>query len=247
METVDPPMSRPILVPSDAVPGRAPAKVLKSAIPEKPDLRRRRLLQESRMPAYRIPLMVLLFAVVVVAPVALRNNRVPWDRPDVDLVEALRHTMLLGPNAPRYFDPAGRFSIAVPEGWRWRTGEDAYPYELRVLGPDDTDLCLKISEVDFGFDGLRAMLAGVEIENGIDTHMSDTNFLGWPAVFRTMQLYHQRVIALDFVAGRNAYHLLAGLPPSRFDEAQPYMLALMDTLKIAPAPPAAAPPDSAAP
>jgi hypothetical protein len=214
-------------------------RIPKLAIPPKPP---RRPAAAGGMPS----LLRMLFpaaALLLVAGVAIQlfvlggpSGRGPGAATAVGAMESIRTVMLAGAAAPRYRDPAGRFSVALPDGWSTVEGAEANPFEVRLFGPETWELSIKVSEVGFDLAGLRALLEKVEYDEGLRTHMTDTNFLGRPAIARTTRVVGQRLIMMDFLDDGRAFHLLSAAPLADSTNAEPYLVELMKTLEIAPRP-----------
>jgi len=135
-----------------------------------------------------------------------------------------------GLNDPRYVDPSGRFSFVPPRHWVRAAKPPNEFYDVVFQGPHDMDMCVQVVATNGPtFDGLIESLRRVERNLSADTHM-DFTFVGpYRAVKRSVQLFRNRVLLLDFLTGDLAHHVQFSAPPDLYDQYEPVFLRLMQT------------------
>ncbi len=146
-----------------------------------------------------------------------------------------RKDLVLGLGGPRYADPAGRFSLVPPRGWRMERQPEGTTYDVSFYGPGRMDLSLQVSESPTeSFGDLLKKIWAIEKKMDADMHVETFTFAGRTAVKRTMRLYTQKLLVIDFVEGGVAHHLQFGAPPEVFDQYLPQVLDLLETYQPGP-------------
>ncbi len=135
-----------------------------------------------------------------------------------------------GMDDPRYVDPSGLFSLVPPRNWV-KLGDSANPfYNATFQGPYGMDLCIQVVKTNGPtFEGLIDKLKQVERNLSADTHM-DVVYVGpHRAVKRSVQLFRNRVLLLDFLTGDLAHHVQFSAPTDLYERYEPLFLRLMET------------------
>lgn len=212
-------------------------------------LRQRELAEKARQDKVKSRFRLLLYFVAALLLVGLMTD-----------LRSLSRRLAAGPRAPvprkgdaadieqglggpRYVDPAGRFSLVPPRHWV----KDEQPatdfFDVVFQGPYGMDLCVQTAATDgLTFDQLVQNLRQVERGLSAETHM-DIAYVGpHRAVKRSVRLFRNRVLLLDFVTGDLAHHVQISMPPEMYDEYEPVFLRLMQTYEPGRIVPAAAVP-----
>lgn len=146
---------------------------------------------------------------------------------------------VLGLNDRTYKDPAGRFEITVPAPWAVRDGADADPYTARFIGPGGMDLCVRLTPMDHDrLDLLEKEIRGIEFDRGLDTHIQPRFFNGRPVIERSLKLFAQELIMLDFMSGTTAHHIQAAAPRGTFERDSKLLWDILATYRVPTPPPA---------
>ena len=178
-------------------------------------------------------LKLILLAVALLALIALimdvssLQRRRPKATPSV---AADLQGILLGLGGERYSDPSGLFSIVPPAGWRIVRRPDADPYNVVFWGPNGADMSIMATPVNY--DDLPSLFKDIEKSErmtSIRTDFEAIKIQGRPAVRRTCKLHHLRVLAIDFVENRVAYHILCTTPPELFEKYEPVLMEIVNT------------------
>ena len=195
--------------------------------------------------------LLLLAAVAVVALLAdMRHLARHFERPagKPAAIPGDAADVAAGLNGPRYVDPSGRFSFVPPRHWVRVAKPPNEFYDVVFQGPYDMDMCVQVIETNGPtFDGLIESLRRVERNLSADTHMDFTYVGPYRAVKRSVQLFRNRVLLLDFLTGDLAHHVQFSAPPDLYDQYEPVFLRLMQTYEPGQIMAAPAAPDPAAP
>lgn len=135
-----------------------------------------------------------------------------------------------GMGDPRYVDPSGYFSVVPPRHWvKVATPANDF-YNVVFRGAHDMDMRVQVVATHGQtFEGLVKKLRQVERNLSADTHM-DFAYVGpYRAVKRSVQLFRNRVLLLDFMTGDLAHHVQFSMPPESYEEYEPVFLRLMQT------------------
>lgn len=145
-----------------------------------------------------------------------------------------------GLDGARYADPAGLFSLMPPRHWARVARPPTDIFNVVFQGPDGMDLGIQVVVTNgLTFDQLVENLREVERSLAADTHMDITYVGEHRAVKRSVQLYRNRLLLLDFITGDLAHHVQFNVPTALYDEYEPVFLRLMQTYepgRLLPAP-----------
>ena len=150
-----------------------------------------------------------------------------------------------GLGGPRYEDPGGLFSLVAPRNWG-RTEKPAGTFFNVVFhGPFGMDMGIQAVVTNgMTFERMVENLRAIERNMAADTHM-DFAYVGPNrAIKRSVQLYKNRILMLDFLTGDLAHHVQIGIPTELYDEYEPVFLRLMQTYEPGRILPAAEAPES---
>ena len=138
----------------------------------------------------------------------------------------------IGATTNRYRDERLAFSIAHPPGWRVGPGKDAYPFDVVFLGPDLMSLSIQVTHVPHeNIDDLVGKVRTMEKDFGVDTHMTNISYRGYPALRRCAQLSRVTIHTLDVLAEGNEYHLQVKVPSDIDAACTPIVDALLATFE----------------
>jgi len=135
-----------------------------------------------------------------------------------------------GMDDSRYVDPAGLFSFVPPRNWvKVANPADGF-YNAVFQGPYGMDLSIQVvATPGETFADLIEKLRQVERNLSADTHM-DFAYVGpHRAAKRSVQLFRNRVLLLDFLTGDLSHHVQFSAPPELYDQYEPLILRLMQT------------------
>lgn len=135
-----------------------------------------------------------------------------------------------GMDDPRYVDPAGLFSFVPPRNWvKVANPADGF-YNAVFQGPYGMDLSIQVvATPGETFADLIEKLRKVERNLSADTHL-DFAYVGpHRAAKRSVQLFRNRVLLLDFLTGDLSHHVQFSAPPELYDQYEPLILRLMQT------------------
>ncbi|HBA86260.1 MAG TPA: hypothetical protein DCZ95_19430 [Verrucomicrobia bacterium] len=143
-----------------------------------------------------------------------------------------RQDLILGLSQPPFKDPSGLFSIVPPKGWRRDLQPKGTSYNVVFLGPYKMDISIQVLPVeDDRFGELLKRIWKIEKQFDADMHVETVEFVGRPAVRRTVRLYSQKVLILDFVEDGVSHHLQYSAPPELFDEYLPAVMPVLETYR----------------
>lgn len=136
----------------------------------------------------------------------------------------------------RYMDPDHRFSVAVPDGWRWERKKSDEDYDVTFYGPERIEVAmLAIYAPGKTLDELKKEFEETEQDQRIISHIETTTFKGHPAIQRFCRLKLLSFQSLDVLAHGTAYHLMASVSTDHYAELKPVVTAFADTFEpIAP-------------
>ena len=145
-----------------------------------------------------------------------------------------------GLEGPRYEDPAGRFSLVPPRHWVRVRPEAGSPFNVVFQGPYGMDMAIQAVVTNgLTFDGLVENLRRVERSLAANMPMEFAYVGPHRAAKRSVQLFRNRVLLLDFLTGDLSHHVQFSAPPELYDQYEPLILRLMQTYepgRILPAP-----------
>ena len=152
-----------------------------------------------------------------------------------------------GLGGPRYADPSGLFSLVPPRNWMQVKKPVNGFFNVVFQGPYGMDMGIQVAATNgLTFDKLVDVLRQVERSLAADTHM-DYAYVGpHRAVKRSVQLYKNKLLLLDFVTGDLEHHVQFSVPTALYDEYEPVFLRLMQTYEpgqLLPAPASPAVPE----
>ena len=215
-------------------------------------LRRRREAEKARQEAVKNRMRWVVWALAAVLLVALmldmrhlarRFSVGTRGKPGFGQGEAM--DIARGMDGPRYEDPAGLFSLVPPRHWRRVENPANGFFNVVFQGPGDMDMSIQVLPAPGQtFDQLVEILRQRERQLAADTHMGFAYVGPYRAVKRSAQLFHNRVLMLDFMTGDLAHHVQFSIPPQLYDEYEPVFLRLMQTYepgRLLPAPKSPAP------
>ena len=140
----------------------------------------------------------------------------------------------------RYEDPAGLFSLVPLRNWTRVPSPVEGFFNVVFQGPHGMDMGIQVVVTNgLTFDQLVENLRRVEHSLAADTHMDIAYVGAHRAVKRSVQLFKNRVLMLDFLTGDLAHHVQFSVPTALYEEYEPVFLKLMQTYepgRILPAP-----------
>jgi hypothetical protein len=190
--------------------------------------------REEQGGALALKIGLLVFGLLVLVAIALDLSRMK-KQPRLAVVDVQTETqdLVLGLNGPRHVDPNGRFSIVIPAGWRVLLPPDSKPYDVVFCGPHSTDISIMASPV--AYDDLPSLVKDIDkAEQGFNLHVQKEPlfFEERPAVRRICRLQQTKLLAMDFVSGHVAHHLMCSVPPEYFDQYRPVLEELLNTYRF---------------
>ena len=135
-----------------------------------------------------------------------------------------------GMDGPRYVDSGGLFSFVPPRNWvKVANPADGF-YNAVFQGPYGMDLSIQVvATPGETFADLIEKLRKIERNLSADTHL-DFAYVGpHRAAKRSVQLFRNRVLLLDFLTGDLSHHVQFSAPPELYDQYEPLILRLMQT------------------
>lgn len=185
----------------------------------------------------RIRIVILVFSALVMAAltVDLSSLRVKADR-------ALRRgsgtglvaDALIGAATAtnRYEDPAGRFSVSLPQDWEVRVAPDEQDGVV-MSGPLGMEVTVRVGAAEAGgLAALRGRLEEIEQRLRVKTAIEETVFGGQPALRRTVPLNQSTLETVDFIAGSQAVHLMISAPRETFGDLRPVLIAVLESVRV---------------
>lgn len=132
----------------------------------------------------------------------------------------------------RYFDFAGRFSIARPLTWAVYPFKNDGDYDVTLRGPHQMEVDIMTEPIGAGdLSTVRAKLDMAEEKLRVVTHIEEVEFQGQPAFRRLLPLGTITVETIDFISGPRHIHLAASAPRRSFDDLRPVLTAMMESLR----------------
>ena len=204
--------------------------------PVPPPLRAER--RRTRRPALlRVRIVVLVFSALVMAAltVDLASLRVRADRVlrrggGSGLVADALINAATATN--RYEDPAGRFSVHVPQDWEVRDAADEGDGVV-LRGPLGMEFTVRVSAAQAGgLAALRGRLEEIEQRLNVKTSIEDITFQDRPALRRIVPLNQSTLETVDFVAGTQAVHLMISAPRETFSDLRPVLGAVLESVSV---------------
>ncbi len=160
-----------------------------------------------------IRLVILGFGVLGLAAAFIDLNYLRRQRLPVRLSETAEVSNLLDPAwTNRYHDAGGLFSMAWPQGWKAVRRPAGTPYTVALRSPNGPEINVVASVVDFDYPGLKREVYALQKQMGLNMYISETNFLGRPALLRVMNLNSIRMVIYDFVEGGVAHNIQVCIP-----------------------------------
>lgn len=130
--------------------------------------------------------------------------------------------------APRYRDPAGHFSVAVPPNWRVLRADPDSIFDAAFRGPYGLEMNIQcVATNGLTFEKLVGRLKTLEHSMAANSHIAVLKINDWKAAKRSLQLYKNKILMLDFVTGDLAHHLQFVIPPALYDEYEPVFIELV--------------------
>ncbi len=130
----------------------------------------------------------------------------------------------------RYEDAKGRFSFAWPTGWRELKKDPKSIFDASLRGPYDMEMnveCWVTNGMDYG--KLVGRLREIDRNMAAHSHIDAAKVGRWRAVKRSVQLYQNKILMLDFLTGNLEHHVQFVIPTALYDEYEPVFLKLMQT------------------
>lgn len=172
----------------------------------------------------------ILIVVVTLFGLKAQQKKIPASAPN----EAQEIVLHLEDNI--YVDPQGRFSIAIPFGWKVERYPGNEPYTVSMFGPSRCEISVLVNEVDYTqFPKLLNKIEAVEEQFGINAHIETIVFKGQPAVRRNMGLKEHHLLMTDFLVGNLSHHLVIEMPYEVREDMQKALEFVLDSYKILPA------------
>jgi hypothetical protein len=129
-----------------------------------------------------------------------------------------------------YRDANGLFEMRPPSGWDIQTRPEGLPYNVVMYSPNGPDISITASRVDHNsIKKLKREIKNIEYRQALDTHIKETEFHGMPAIERTLNLHHSKVIALDFVQSNVAHHIQISIPHGLEEKYEPVLRDVVQT------------------
>lgn len=133
----------------------------------------------------------------------------------------------------RYRSSNKRFSVVIPQAWRVEEDDNEGYFDVTFWGPKGLELDFLATPVDYtDFAILRREIEDKELDIGLNTHITEGEFQGRPAIFRTVNLKKNKLYAIDFLAKGVAHHLLFKAPRELFSDYLPVMKEVMGTYRV---------------
>lgn len=143
--------------------------------------------------------------------------------------------LVLGQTQKPFVDERGRFSIVAPAGWRRLDRADTGEYDVIWTGPLQTDFRIQVAKKSYtDFKRLRREIEQIERSFGGTQHIQDIKIAGLPAVQRHGKLQESSFLAVDFMSGQNAFHVLCSVPKEQLEVYEPVLMDLISTLHPTP-------------
>ncbi|OQW94688.1 MAG: hypothetical protein BWK77_08845 [Verrucomicrobia bacterium A1] len=180
----------------------------------------------------KIGLLVFVLLVVIAIVLDLSNLGKRPPRAVVDVQTEIQN-LILGLDGPRHVDPSGRFSIVIPAGWRVLLPPDSKPYDVVFSGPHSVDISILASPVPY--NDLPSLAKDIDkAERGFNLRVQKEPmfFQEKPAVRRICRLQQTQLLAIDFVSGNVAHHLMCSVPPEYFSSFRPVLEELLNTYRF---------------
>ena len=130
----------------------------------------------------------------------------------------------------RYVDRGGKFSFAWPTGWRELKKDPGSIFDASLRGPYDMEMhveCWVTNGMDYG--KLVQRLREIDRNMAANSHIDAAKVGRVKAVKRSVQLYQNKILMLDFLTGNLEHHVQFVIPTAMYDEYEPVFLKLMQT------------------
>lgn len=130
----------------------------------------------------------------------------------------------------RYVDKGGKFSFAWPKGWRELKKDPESIFDASLRGPYDMEMhveCWVTNGMDYG--KLVQRLREIDRNMAATSHIDAAKVGRVKAVKRSVQLYQNKILMLDFLTGNLEHHVQFVIPTAMYDEYEPVFLRLMQT------------------
>ena len=192
-----------------------------------------RLRRESVRHRYRMVLLVFAALALVALVADLRNLSRRFEKRASGRSAPLKGAatdIAAGLHDARYMDSSGLFSFVPPRHWVKADKPVNQFFNVVFQGPYGMDMGIQVVVTNGQtFDGLIAKLRERERDLSADTHM-DIAYVGpYRAVKRSVQLFRNKLLILDFLTGDLEHHVQFSMPPDLYDEYEPVFLRLMQT------------------
>jgi len=130
--------------------------------------------------------------------------------------------------APRYHDPSGHFSVAVPPNWRALRPDPESIFDASFRGPYGLEMNIQCVVTNgLTFPDLLARLKKLERSMAANSHIAVMKINDWKTAKRSLQLYKNKILLLDFTTGDLAHHIQFVIPPALYDEYEPVFVELV--------------------
>ncbi len=190
------------------------------AIPPAP---KRSLLPQPDPPwkiAVRVGLLVLAAVAIGALMIDLRRIGVGWaGRTDLDTeIKSLATPASM----ERLADPNGRFTLALPAGWRVATGRQSAPYSILLTSPNGITIGAMATPVEY--DDLTDLFEEIrnrQEESSLAIAPETFRLNDRQAIRRIATLRTGKAAAIDFLENRVAHHIMCRIPLSAYEEYLP--------------------------
>ena len=122
----------------------------------------------------------------------------------------------------RLADPNGRFTLAVPAGWRAATGPQSAPYSILLTSPNGVTIGAMATPVEY--DDLADLFEDIrnrQEESSLAIAPETFRLNDRPAIRRIATLRTGKAVAIDFIEDHIAHHIMCRIPLSAFEEYLP--------------------------
>ena len=177
---------------------------------------------------FRIGAVVLALLVLIAFKMDLNN--LPGFGRQLPTVADERQDLVLSLTQPPVTNNAASFRIVPPVGWQMRRPPDSDPYDLVFWSPNRASLSLMATPVPYNelsalYKEIQESEARMDIRNPVET----VRLGGRMVIQRKATLLQERVLTLDFVEDKVAYHAMFSAPIDTFAEYEPQVLDLLQT------------------
>ena len=174
--------------------------------------------------------LALIIAIIVdIQVITEKSNSEP------DYYSADIQSLILGMFDEPYIDKDRLFSLVPPSGWKVIKTPEGTPYNVTFRSPNGPEINIISSKVDYNdFERLKREIKNIETQQGLNTHMEDSGFIGREAVRRTLGLHLSKVIIYNFIESNVAHHIQVSIPHELAQEYEPVLMDVIETYEPSP-------------